>query len=85
VLEGESEKVFVWERGRDSVKVFVCVCGRQRDGVRMRKCSYVDESERDSLDMFKCKRKRKREYKRETLYQCILAEQLKLIVSKLKW
>jgi hypothetical protein len=65
VLEGESENAFLCERGRDSIKVFVCVWGTQRDSVRMRKCSYVYESERDRLDVFLCIRERKGECKRE--------------------
>ena len=85
MLEGESEKVFLCERGRDSIKVLVCVCGRQRDSVRMRKRSYVYESERDSLDVFMCIRERKRACERETLYKCTLAELLKFIISCLKW
>ena len=73
MLEGERERVLM------------CVCGRQRDSVRMRKCSYGYESERDSLDVFICIRERKGECKRETLYKCILAELLKFIISYLKW
>lgn len=85
MLEGEIEKVFLCERGRDSTKLLLCVCGRQRDSVRMKKCSYVYESERDSLDVFMCIRERKRECKRETLYKYLLAELLKFIISYLKW
>ena len=73
------------ERGRDSVKTFVCVCGRERDSVRMRKCSDVYERERDSLDVFVCIRERKRACKRKVLHKCIFAVLLRFIISYLKW